>query len=165
MPAKNPMDESLLREMVDQDIPNYQIAIHFHCSESCIERRMSKLGLKKQRTGPKNGARHPKWKGGRILLGGYWYIYAPDHPNCTQAKYVAEHRLVMEQKLGRYLSRKEVVHHVDGNPLNNDPENLMIFGSNGDHLRHELTGKCPNWTPEGFARMPETIRRKHNHRY
>lgn len=38
--------------------------------------------------------------------------------------YVYEHRHVMEQMLGRKLLRGENVHHVDGDKLNNDPDNL-----------------------------------------
>jgi endogenous inhibitor of DNA gyrase (YacG/DUF329 family) len=37
-----------------------------------------------------------------------------------------EHRLVMEEKLGRVLESWEQVHHIDGNPKNNNIENLMI---------------------------------------
>ena len=37
------------------------------------------------------------------------------------ARYVAEHRLVMEAKLGRYLERHEVVHHIDGDPSEQRP--------------------------------------------
>jgi hypothetical protein len=55
----------------------------------------------------------------------------------------------MEQKLGRYLTKDEVVDHIDGNKLNNAPENLRLFSSNADHLRETLSGKCPKWTEEG----------------
>jgi hypothetical protein len=94
------------------------------------------------------------------MQGRYWYVYRPDHPNATKNKCVAEHRLVMETTLGRYLDRREVVHHVDGNPSNNHPDNLMLFASNADHLEHELSGRVPNWTAAGKERIREGVRQR-----
>jgi len=37
-----------------------------------------------------------------------------------------EHRLVMEQHLGRYLLPTEIVHHRDSNRQNNDISNLEM---------------------------------------
>lgn len=47
---------------------------------------------------------------------------------------VFEHRLVAEQMLGRPLSPNEQVHHIDGDRLNNSPENLLIL-INSDHQK------------------------------
>lgn len=44
------------------------------------------------------------------------------------------HRAIMEEKLGRRLSPDEIVHHKDGNRLNNDISNLEVM-SRGDHSR------------------------------
>lgn len=46
-----------------------------------------------------------------------------------------EHRHVMEQHLGRPLLRSEVVHHLDGNRLNNDISNLQLLSSHSEHRR------------------------------
>lgn len=78
----------------------------------------------------------------------------------TKAGYVAEHRLVMAAMLGRMLLSTEVVHHDDGNPENNAPENLELFASNGEHLAHELAGRVPNWSEAGRAALRETVIRK-----
>ena len=43
-------------------------------------------------------------------------------------------RLVVES-CGRKLRRNEVVHHVDGNRENNDPNNLAIFKNQAEHMR------------------------------
>lgn len=97
---------------------------------------------------------NPRWKGGKMVdPDGYILIKRPDHPHCNRHGYVREHRLVMEEKLGRYLEPTEVVHHLDDDPSNNHPDNLEIFSSNTEHLAATLKGKRPNWTPQGFARM------------
>lgn len=42
------------------------------------------------------------------------------------------HRFVMEQHLGRSLEEHEQVHHLDGNPINNEIDNLCLV-SRTDH--------------------------------
>lgn len=45
------------------------------------------------------------------------------------------HRIIAEQVLGRPLKSGEVVHHIDGNKRNNNPENLMVFASQALHKK------------------------------
>ncbi len=56
---------------------------------------------------------------------GYPIVWRPDHPSADRG-YVPKHRLVVEEKLGRFLRSDELVHHRDENPLNYDPANLVI---------------------------------------
>lgn len=47
-----------------------------------------------------------------------------------------EHRVVAEQILGRPLKKGEVVHHIDENKRNNNPDNLRVFASQAEHAAH-----------------------------
>jgi len=87
------------------------------------------------RTGKYRGKNNPKWRGGKMMVSGYMYIYSPNHPNKTQAGYVCEHRLVMEKKLGRYLDRSELVHHINHIKTDNRKENLILT-NNHEHMKN-----------------------------
>lgn len=67
---------------------------------------------------------------------GYVYQYRPDHPRATKDNsFIPLHQLVVEEVIGRLLdTKREHVHHIDGNPSNNDPSNLQIVDP-GVHVR------------------------------
>lgn len=64
---------------------------------------------------------------------GYHIIY-------INGKNIAQHRLVMEEHLGRALTSDEEIHHIDGDKLNNDIENLQIM-TRAEHTSHHHKGK------------------------
>ena len=72
------------------------------------------------------GKRPRNWRGGRTMIGEYVYLGSPNHPNKNSGGYVAEHRLVMEKKIGRYLTSNEEVHHINGIKDDNRIENLEL---------------------------------------
>ena len=45
-------------------------------------------------------------------------------------------RAAMERHLNRKLKKGEAVHHIDGNCLNNNIDNLLLFPSNSEHIKH-----------------------------
>lgn len=49
----------------------------------------------------------------------------------------AEHRLIAEYVLGRNIARGEVVHHVDYNSLNNNPDNLQVMSVDAHNQLHQ----------------------------
>jgi len=68
------------------------------------------------------------FKGGRRKTKlGYILILDRNHPNRNKTTHcMSEHRLVMEKKIGRYLHKKEVVHHLNGVKDDNRIENLAL---------------------------------------
>jgi hypothetical protein len=74
------------------------------------------------------GENSHSWTGGRLRnRRGYWLVRLPGHHLANSNGYVYEHRLMWEQAKGRRLRPDEDVHHVDGDPGNNAPENLIAL--------------------------------------
>lgn len=75
------------------------------------------------------GENNPNWIAGRkITAEGYILVKHHTHPNRSKHNNdVLEHRLVMEQILGRYLEPYENVHHRNGIRTDNRPENLELW--------------------------------------
>jgi len=81
-----------------------------------------------------NKQRNPHWNGGRFKdCRGYVFILVGD-------KYIGEHRLAVENQLGRRLEFNEKIHHINGNKSDNRIENLQIC-SQSQHCRIEGFGK------------------------
>jgi len=57
---------------------------------------------------------------------GYITIYAPKHPCGAPSWQIAEHRLVVEKHLGRFLESWELVHHCNGIKDDNRISNLEL---------------------------------------
>lgn len=86
-----------------------------YCQSCAAKKKLQPLGEKSR-----------NWKGGRRIVRGYVMVYDASHP-AAQNGYVQEHRIVMEQQLGRHLYRGETVHHKNGIKTDNRPENLELW--------------------------------------
>lgn len=82
-----------------------------------------------------------KYFNGKLLNERGYVIVKQKGDKAMKSGYCYEHRLVAEEKLGRPLLKSEIVHHIDGNKLNNHPANLMVM-TQGDHMRwHKIHRK------------------------
>jgi len=68
---------------------------------------------------PRTGKDNPNWRGGMHKKFGYIMLRKKNG-------YILEHRLIMEELLGRELLSDEFVHHKNGIRDDNRQENLML---------------------------------------
>ena len=71
---------------------------------------------------------------------GYRQIYKPNSPEARDNGYAPEHRVIASKKIGRPLRDNEVVHHRDGNKLNNKPSNLQVM-TRSEHWKTQRKNK------------------------
>ena len=67
---------------------------------------------------------------------GYMYFMDSEHPLASKIGRVYYHRHLMSVKLGRWLKRGECVHHLDGDRVNNKPENLAVMSASSHAKTH-----------------------------
>jgi hypothetical protein len=65
------------------------------------------------------------------------------HPYGGKTGMREQSRYVMELHVKRGLSKEEHVHHKDGNPQNNDIENLEILSRKEHYIKHFPKGSNP----------------------
>lgn len=80
--------------------------------------------LRSERCKLLNGAKNPYWKGGKTISS-KGYVYERD--TGEKHGYKLAHRKVIEKHLGRLLSKKEKVHHLDNDKANNSLSNLAVL--------------------------------------
>ncbi len=118
------------------------------CSEECFHKDQKmkggnitsfkkgcKINLGRKRSdiaGPNNN----NWHGGvrNSKSSKYIFVMNKSHPFASQRGYTAQHRLIVESIIERYLYPEEKVHHINRIKKDNNPENLYIFRNDSDHM-------------------------------
>jgi len=94
-------------------------------------KRCRSCSEKRKNIGRKNGS-YKKIGSFRITTSGYKKIkYADNY-------WRMEHRYKVEKYINRKLRKEEIIHHIDGNKLNNKLNNLYIFPKKGLHSAFEF---------------------------
>jgi hypothetical protein len=104
--------------------------------KNCVS-SATQTGIKKPIITGENSAR---WKGGEYISSdGYKMIKCKgeSHPS-GRTKYKKEHILILEKHLNREIKTQqgnmgEQVHHIDGDKLNNDLNNLILCADTREH--------------------------------
>lgn len=90
----------------------------------------------------RSGENHYNWKGGKTITSdGYRVVRCKGHPKAKKESryYIREHRLIMEDYIGRYLEDDEEIHHINGDKLDNRIENLQLL-SKSEHTSFSMLG-------------------------
>lgn len=115
-----------------------KVADYFGVSKKLILKYMQKYDIPRNKRVKKEKKPDTYHKGYITTWNGYKKVKAPiDHPYKDNKGYIMEHRLVLEQSLGRYIEPYEEVHHIDCNKFNNSLDNLMLV-SKEEHRRIHL---------------------------
>jgi len=142
---KSPPSQSVLEELYwKQKLSITQIAQKLGLKWSTVKWCMDVYNIPKRTIAQAQKVRYGKdiKTVGTTLSCGYVKVICKGHPRADKDGYVFEHILVMEKKLGRFLTRSEHIHHINGIRDDNRPENLTLMSQANHNLRTAYCSNC-----------------------
>jgi len=106
-----------------------------NCTDKNVEHFFKKFGFKSRPISEPGELSH-NWKGGKVRNSQGYILVFHSEPHAYKNKgsqYVREHVLVMEKILGRPLKHPEMIHHKNGIPHDNRPQNLQLMSGPFEH--------------------------------
>lgn len=82
----------------------------------------------------------------------------------SKTKSQDEHRLIMEEKLGRKLSSDELVHHKNEDKADNEPDNLELT-NRSEHAKYHAIGRIISLETREKLRQITLAHRQLYHKY
>jgi len=130
----------LFQKYANENLGICKIGDMLGASSSTISNWLHKLNIPVRKPGRHLIERYREkahnWNGGKTISQGYLCEMVDfDHPAKDKNKYVRRHRLVVENKIGRFLNKREMVHHINTIRLDNKIENLMVFPNPKEHSK------------------------------
>ncbi|MCL5011016.1 MAG: HNH endonuclease [Patescibacteria group bacterium] len=120
----------LYRKYVEEEFTVSEIAQVCGVNITTVSRWAAKFEIREIRPyeADRKGENNPYWKGGKYKdsQSGYVMVYLPEHKSANKKGYVPEHRLVMENFLGRPLKPNETVRHKNKRKDDNKMSNLEL---------------------------------------
>ena len=139
----------LKRLYLDDHLCAEEVAHKLSIPTSIVFRRLKELGITRTNSESQIGKTPHNLKG-RFQNNDHIMVSIPPTSkyscmgrcvNGSNRVYMYEHRYVMAKSLGRPLSKSEVVHHKNGNTLDNRIENLELFPSHSEHMKLHMTSE------------------------
>jgi IS30 family transposase len=142
----DPDFQNKIRSLYDEGISLREISRRLKVARSTVREWLKAQGL---------DSSYNRVKAKRVSCmensSGYRFIYMPQHGNANAHGYVREHVLIASKALGRPLKTDEVVHHINGDKLDNRNCNLLICSNSYHQFLHRKMGEL--YQKEHFPRL------------
>lgn len=134
-----PTDAMLMYLYIDKRLSLKHIALDCNVSHMTVRRRLIALDILRSKSEGRSLQvirSNSRMEGDSRNAAGYSLTYLPSHPRASHTNgSLGTHILVVERKMGRCLTKGEVVHHIDYDKSNNNPDNLFVCQDNATHMR------------------------------